>query len=498
MKKMTFKTRLFGGGIVAVAALLAVSCAQGFDDNETFSGGVTNAQLESPVLDLTCFTTVSNADGSETVKLTWPVVFGAGGYAVEVADINDTAAPVMLVDTLIDGQSVSFPKTEDTNYSVRIRTLGNAKLNNKEAAAATDYLYSTWAPSQTVPAGSELSAYIASRIVTPEDLDLGQGFVLEAGAEYTLEADLDFGLNNMVLRGDKANRPTVRVIGDAKLVTQAGLKVKYINFDCTESTATALLGFSTSPDESISTEALGFKADGANQNGYVIMQPVIFDECWVKNLPNSFIWGQKKPWSLKDFRITDCIVQLDNAGSCTFLDLSNGSNGLIKDMTIRNTTVYNLVKNDSAYFIRYSNASNAQPKKIFGNSNNSSIHRIEDCTFAKTFSNKDFGNNIVNTNTVYQYVSNVIFYDVFRIYQYLQSNNKRYTTNNVIWGVDGGTPNGNDTGGRKDSDGNPYATLEDPGFTEPFAELDFTKPNGGVNFKASGALSSTIGDPRWL
>ena len=43
-----------------------------------------------------------------------------------------------------------------------------------------------------------------------------------------------------------------------------------------------------------------------------------------------------------------------------------------------------------------------------------------------------------------------IFYDVYRLYQYLQSNNKKSTVGNTIWGVDGGTPNGNDTGGRKD------------------------------------------------
>ena len=28
--------------------------------------------------------------------------------------------------------------------------------------------------------------------------------------------------------------------------------------------------------------------------------------------------------------------------------------------------------------------------------------------------------------------------------------------------------------------------------------LDLTKDDGGVNFKAKGAISSTIGDPRWL
>ena len=498
MKKMTLKSRLFGGVVAVSAALLAVSCAQGFDDNERFSGGVTDTQLESPLLDLSCFATIANADGTETVKLTWPVVYGAGGYAVEVADINDETAPVMLVDTLIDGLSVSFPKTEDTNYSVRVKTLGNEKLNNTEAVAPTDYLYSTWAPSQTVPAGSELSAFIAAHLTEPEDLDLGQGFVLEAGAEYTLESDVDFGLYNMVLRGaSPSNRPTVRLVGDAKFVTQAGLKVKYVNFDCTESTASTLLGFSADPDASLSTEALGFKKDGANQNGFVILKPVIFEECRVKNLHKSFIYGQTKPWSLKDFRIVDCIIQLDNTGDATFLNLSGGGNGLLKEMTIRNSTIYNLVRNSSAYFIRYSNASNAQPKKIFGNSNNSTTHRIENCTIAKVFSNKDFANSCPNTSTVYQYVTNVVFYDIFRLYKYLDSQNKKYTTDNTIWYNDA-SQDSNDLGGRKDSNGNPFVILEDPGFTEPFAALDLSQPNGGVHFKANGALSSTIGDPRWL
>ena len=43
------------------------------------------------------------------------------------------------------------------------------------------------------------------------------------------------------------------------------------------------------------------------------------------------------------------------------------------------------------------------------------------------------------------------------------------------------------------------ATEEDAGFAEAETkkELDFTQPNFGLNFKATGAISSTIGDPRW-
>ena len=330
-----------------------------------------------------------------------------------------------------------------------------------------------------------------------------QGFALEAGETYTLNGKVDFRLNQITLRSTEkgGTHPRVIVGPEGALVTQAGLKVKFIDFDCTSATQTGLLMLSDTPDASISTESLGYKANGANQNGYVINKPVIFQECNIKNLPNSLIYGNKQPWSLRDFRITDCLIQLNNEGSNSFINLYGGGNGLVKDMTIENNTIWNLVKNGSAYFIRYSNSSNAQPKKIFGNNDNSSTHNIRYNTFCKTFSNKDFGNNMPNTNTVVLNTQYNIFYDVFRIYQYLQNNCERHTPGNTIWGVDGGTPNGNDTGGRKDSDGNPYATLEDPAFTGTFLQainLD-DQEKGGVNFTPTApvATQNQAGDPRW-
>lgn len=492
MKKMTFNKR----SLAAVgAALLMLSCAQGFDNDEHFNAGVTNAQLESPAIDRSCISTVANADGSESVILTWPVVLGAGGYDVTVADVNDPANPVYLIDEKnLDGCTVTFPKNEDTDYLIAVKALGNEKLNNKEALNASEYAYSTWAPMTTIPSGADLATAIS--LVEPEDPELGQGFSLAAGGTYTVSSAVDFGLYNVTLKGDESNPPTITMQNDAMLITQAGLKIKNINFDCSASTATSLVAFSADPDASISTEALGYKNDGANQDGFIIEKPVIFDGCMVKNLPNSLIWGQKKNWSLRDFRILSCIIQLNNAGSATFLDLSSASNGLIKELSITNSTIYNLVKNSSAYFLRFSNASNAQPQKIFGDSQKSITHRIENCTIAKVFTAKDFANNMPTVNTMTDYVSNVIFYDVYRIYQYILNNHTRYTSNNTMWYYDA-SPQDNDTGGRTDSNGNPFTTLEDPGFTEPFVELDLTKPNGGVNFKATGAISSKIGDPRW-
>lgn len=480
--------------------LLAASCADGIEDNERFSGGVTNAQLESPELTDDCFATMMNPDGSESVKVTWPVVYGAGGYLCNVAIVDDPTNPVkLIIDSVIDGCSVTFDRKEDTKYEFSLKTLGNEKLNNTDAQSPSVFAYSTLVPALTVPVGAEISEWINAQLsesTSTEEI----GFELKAGETYNLNGTLDFGMNKVTFRGDKANRPTVIVGPEGCISTQSGLKLKFMNFDCSTATQGGLLVLSNTPNEALSTEALGYKADGGNQNGYVITEPVIIQECNVKGLTKSLLYGNKTSWSLLDFRINDCIVQLNHEGSNSLINLHGASNGLIKDMRIENSTFYNLMKNGSAYFLRYSNSSNANPKKIFGNGNNSSTHVISHCTFCKTFSNKDFANNMSNTNTVSLTVDHCIFYDVFRLYQYLQNNAKRSTTFNTIFGVDGGKPNNNDIGGRKDKDGNPYATEEDPQFVGPFLqEFDLTQKLGGVNFKPTApyATANQIGDPRW-
>lgn len=480
--------------------LLAASCADGIDDNERFDGGTKNAQLQSPELTADCFATMMNPDGSESVKVTWPVVFGAGGYLCNVAIVDDPTNPIKIIsDSVIDGCSVIFDKLEDTKYEFSLKTLGNDKLNNREATEASIYAYSTLVPASTVPAGAEISQWINDNLASASS-DEELGFELTGGTVYHLDGALDFGMNKVTFRGDKANRPTVIVGENGCITTQAGMKVKFINFDCTNAKMGGLITLSNTPNEAISTEALGYKNDGANQNGYVIEDPIMIQEVNVKNLPNSFLYGNKTDWSLRDFRMDNCIVQVNNEGSSSLLNLYGAKNGLIKEMTIKNSTFYNLVPNSSAYFLRYSNSSNAQPKKIFGNGDNSSTHSISYCTFAKTFTNKDFANNLPNTNTIKTNVDHCIFYDVFRLYQFLQSQAYITTPYNTIFGVDGGTPNNNDTGGRKDKLGNPYATLEDPQFVGPFLqEFDLNQTNGGVNFRPTApyATQNKIGDPRW-
>lgn len=108
-------------------------------------------------------------------------------------------------------------------------------------------------------------------------------------------------------------------------------------------TGAGFLTLSGEPSETISIKSLGYDKDEANQDGYIINKPVIIQECNIKNLQNSLLYGNKKPWTLRDFRITDCIVQMNNAGSNGVINLY-GATGTIKDMTIKNSTFYNLVK----------------------------------------------------------------------------------------------------------------------------------------------------------
>lgn len=482
----------------SLLVLLAASCAtDGFDDKEKFTAGVSNVQLESPEITLDCFSALTNPDGSESVKFSWPLVMGAGGYLCTVKVVDDPANPEYLVtDSVVDGTTLTFERREDTNYEVSVRTLGNEKYNNAEAKDASTFAYSTMIPAVRIPAGVELSSWIAGNL-TPSDGE--QGFELEAGAAYKLEGALDFGLNKVTFRGNKTHRPIVEVGENGCITTQAGMKVKFINFDMTKSKQKGLLVLSDQPSDVLLNQNYPTVYVNAGNSCYIIEDPIIFQSVNVKNMPKGLLFGNNTAWSLTDFRIDNCIFQLDNATGDGFINLYGSGAGLIKNMVWSNSTFYNLAENNTGYFFRYANASNAQPRKIYGEALNSSNHTITHCTFVRTFTAKDFGNNILNNAVYTQRVDHCVFYDVYRLYQYLQNNNKKTTEFNIMF-CDVTEPQSNDLGGRKDSQGNPFVTEENPQFAGQFMqELDLTKEDGGINLRprSSYTVENQIGDLRW-
>ncbi|WP_297065573.1 DUF4992 family lipoprotein [uncultured Duncaniella sp.] len=470
---------------------LVTSCAEGVDDNERFSAGVSNTQLESPELDPTKFKTQINADGSESVEVTWSVIFGAGGYLANVQDVTNPANPVAIIkDSVIDGCRFSFPRLVDTKYEISVSTLGNEQLNNTASTTPSVVAYSTFLPATIIPRGSDIAQFIAENFQESAD---EVAFELEAGQNYTLSGTVDFNLTPVTLRGDKYNRPYVEIIKQGCISTQAGLKIKNINFDMSAAEAQSFIALSSTPSESITTEALGFKALGANQNCYVIMGQISVESCNFRNMPGSILWGNKQPYSMNDFRITDCIVQLNNSTSATFINLwdSSISTGTLKTMTLKNSTFYNLVENNSAYFFRYANPSSADPQKTFG-TGATSTHTIDHCTFDRTFTGKDFANNMPTVNRFEVVFTNNVFYDVFRIYQYIRSTTVlTKTENNVVWGNFAGIPNNNDL---------KYAENINPEFVGPtIQEFNLDEAKGGVNYRPQNATCADkkMGDPRW-
>lgn len=483
-------------------ALSLTACAdEGFDTDEQWVSDTQNTVLTSPQVTIS---KTSTSDTEKTVVIAWPVVHGAKGYLLNVTDISNPAQPVAVVtDSLIDRCSVALVLPNEMNYEMSLLTVASESLGNKNPDAATVAKFDTYVPSVTIPAGAEISQWVAENLVDSEE---EQGITLEAGQTYQLDGEADFRLNTMEFRGDKNNAPTILVGENGCFVTQGGLKIRDLNIDCSSCKKTGLLCLSAEPDDRVSTEALGYKQLGANQDGFVIQKTVAFQNCLIKGLHRSLLYGNDKNWSLCDFRVLDCIVQLASTDTRPVLNLTGASNGLIQKMTLQSTTFYNTERNDKeCYFMRFSNSSNAQPKKIFGDANNFLEYTIDHCSFIRTNPKKDFANNMPNTQNggkLWIEMTGCVFFDTYRVYQLLQSQWVKTTTDNYLSYSDFCEPQSTDygPGGRTDQYGNFYTTLDEtPEFDDAQLQpLDLTKANGGVNLAPKGlAAASKSGDTRW-
>ena len=494
--------KLFGGLCCAAMVMFAASCAQGVDD-ETWTSGVSGVQLESPAADAIAFSFATDASGNEQVKVVWPVSMGAGGYEVTVYNVNDVDNPEIVVDhQVVDGCSLLFPLGEDTNYEVSILTLGNEKYNNTGAASATTVPFSTMIGGQTIPAGTEIGQYITDWMTAhadeyaaaiAADANFEWAFDLERGAAYTLSVPAKSGLIPIRLRGTQGNRPVVTVSETGCLSPAAGLKIKNVNFDCTAATALGLILMDDSRTD-------------VPVNSNKVMQcpyPIRIESCWVKELPKALFNIGYGAWGVKEFRMSDCMVQLNNKNDdqwTTFINawqnkgISNGVSGAswygaIMNTYVLNSTIWNRWESatlkDKNYFIRFANQS---IDKAVGSYNG--VFEIKNSTLVRMVPRKDFGNNIANKPQYVITFENSNFWDCYRL-QKVKRGGTYVWKNNTIWGVFTSVDS---------TDKKEIATEENMGFTDEniFKVMDLTAENGGVNFKATGTISSTIGDPRWL
>jgi hypothetical protein len=487
---MNITKKLFMAVTCAALAWAATSCADGVE-LESYDSGVRNQQLSAPQLDASCFTTQNSTDATYTI-MSWPVVYGAGGYLVNVDIVDDPSNPIAVVnDSIVDGCSLRFVQQEDTKYQITIQTMANEKLGNTASEVLVYNDYTTLVAAIIVPRGQDLAAFVKANLKTgTQDV---QAFELEAGATYEVGDTIAFGLQPVQLRSDKNSHATIVLKDKACITTQAPLTVKFLNFDC-ENTTAAPISLDPNPDASLYYDQPVWQAKyGGNQKVYFLDGDIILKDCIFREVKGMFFSGSKANWALTNLNINSCIVEGDYSTNEAFISMYGASTGTILNLIISNTTFYNLQENSSGYFLRLSNASNATPTKIYGPTGRGSV-TVLNTTFVRMLTGTHWWNNYPQSGITFTMKRN-IFYDTWLLQKAIRNNTADFSaSDNVIWGV---------TNEVDATDKAKYATEEDPGFSVPTSSaINFNDPYYGLKSYFTPtkgiAASRQYGDPRYF
>ncbi len=317
---------------------------------------------------------------------------------------------------------------------------------------------------------------------------------LDGTKTYELDSYVDFGTRGAIVWGDGA---TIVVSGDGQIATSAYLQFRNANFDCAMA-GVAPFAMSKEPDASlkINDEGSAIKFEGANQKVFWNEHAITIENCNFANLKKSLFYGNKQPWALHTFKINDCVIQLEgNKLADGLINLYGASTGAIKNIVLTNNTIYNITPNSDNRFVRYGNASNSQPQKIWGSDANvgKSVFTMTNNTIA--YPCKEFANNFPNKGKlVFLDWTKNIFVDVTRL-QKIGTNNECVHTaaDNVLFSTTGAAQDGTDL--------KKFGTEENVAMTIPTTALDFAniaalKANFAPAF-ATNATCNGFGDTEW-
>ena len=314
---------------------------------------------------------------------------------------------------------------------------------------------------------------------------------LDHTKEYVLDSNVDLGLQKAVIWGCGAK---VTVKGEGQLSTQTYLQVRSVNFLCAEATK-AVIALSATPDESlkINDETSAIKFEGANQKVYWIDNQVSVILCNFVDLGQSLIYANKQPYALANLKIDQCVVQLRGSKIDPVINWVGSNTGAIKNIVLSNNTIYNVSQdNTSSWMIRYGNASNAQPQKVWGTD---AFSRFQMYNNTICFPGKALANNFPNKNNVYLTWKKNIFINTPYL-QKVANNAVREFTNadNVLYATEGFTID--------NTDKEKYGTVEDLAIVPPTESLNidniFTLKNVFAPKFETIATNSQYGDPRWV
>ncbi|TRX42028.1 DUF4957 domain-containing protein [Bacteroides sp. HF-5092] len=347
MKSKQLFLRETGATLLVAMTLVSFSaCIDGYKDDWTFSSDVRGVTLESPKSEEIAFK--PSPDGG-TLKVEWPVVHGAGGYQFSLYIVDDPDHPKAVGEEneIVDGCSVERKLIDDTNYKVVIKTMGNSEYNNKDAASSTEATFTTLIPTYaTIPEG-DIAEWFANNPIPNDKTDEELAYVLKANGKYTLSAPIDFGKQKVTFRGDKLGHANITYGINGRICTTAGLKMKFINFDCSAvdgaSSTASLLLFSDTPDESI-------KGEG---DYYIINDPVVIQSCEIKGIQRHLIYDNKKKYCPATLLINDCLVKLETTQEQAVIFFNQG---FANDMTVQNSTFWHNGTKNNNYFLQYNNS----------------------------------------------------------------------------------------------------------------------------------------------
>ena len=314
---------------------------------------------------------------------------------------------------------------------------------------------------------------------------------LDHTKEYVLDSNVDLGLQKAVIWGCGAK---VTVKGEGQLSTQTYLQVRSVNFLCAEATK-AIIALSATPDESlkINDETSAIKFEGANQKVYWIDNQVSVILCNFVDLGQSLIYANKQPYALANLKIDQCVVQLRGSKIDPVINWVGSNTGAIKNIVLSNNTIYNVSQdNTTSWMIRYGNASNAQPQKVWGTD---AFSRFQMYNNTICFPGKALANNFPNKNNVYLTWKKNIFINTPYL-QKVASNAVREFTNadNVLYATEGFTID--------NTDKEKYGTVEDLAIVPPTESLNidniFTLKNVFAPKFETIATNNQFGDSRWV
>lgn len=351
MKKLQFLAwpKLCTAALLGAGALFMASCAQdGFDNDESFQSGngVRNTKLTTPSESDVKIT--PSTDGFKQT-ITWPVVYGAGGYKAVLTNVTTSE---VLVDSILDGLSFATARDEDTNYKLTLQVLGNASLGNT-AGDAVEINFSTFTPTfATIPDGSDLNQYFNEHPIG-DDVTDEVSYDLVANGTYTLSGQLGFNYHKVTLRSaDKKSKATIKIGDDASFVASNSFSLKYlnINVETTDPTKSRpvieLYNYETDPDGILE-----------KPKNYYIIPAMNIIGCNINGVIGSLIYDNNKAYAVWGFTVKDTRIMAkttsDRIKNQAFISFQGGG---IKDFTMENSTVYQTGDKINKYFLRYNNS----------------------------------------------------------------------------------------------------------------------------------------------